>query len=255
MKISAVTAFDYPGYQQYGKACLESLQKYWPYPVHVFYEEHKPDIADYKFVYHDRGLDQELQVFKGEWGASPIANGIMGNKINYRYEAVKFCNKVFCVTSPLRPDDLDWWVWIDADTVMTRSVEPELMEQTLKPDVVASYLGRKDWDHSECGFVAYNLRRAGDQFLAAFRQAYVTNALFNLEQWHDSYVFDVIRKEFERHGHKFHNISEGVPGLDVWPQTILGKYMIHYKGPKGKAEISEMKELEQRNIGTLSTPS
>lgn len=238
MKIAAVTAFDYPGYQKYGKRCLESLQKFWPTPVHVFYEEHKPEIADYKFIYHDRGLDQDLQVFRADWEHSPMANGMVGNKVSYRYEAVRFCNKVFCVTSPLRPDDLDWWIWIDADTVCTKPIQIDeiFFRETLRSEAVASYLGRKDWDHSECGFVAYNLRKGGNQFLSAFRHAYVTGAIFSLEQWHDSFVFDVLRMEFEKRGHKFHNISEGLPGLDVWPQTILGEYMTHFKGHAAKEE-------------------
>jgi len=240
MKIAACTAFDYPGYQKYGKACLESMAKFWPTPVHVFYQDHLPEIADYKFIYHDRGQDEDLQVFKGEWDASPLANGVVGNKISYRWEAVKFANKVFSLTSPLRPDDLDWWIWIDADTICKQPINESMFVSVLKEEVVASYLGRADWDHSECGFVAYNLRKGGAQFLSAFRQAYITGAIFNLEQWHDSFVFDALRKQFEGHGHKFHNISEGVPGLDVWPQTILGEYILHKKGPAAKNDFERV---------------
>jgi spore coat protein CotF len=49
-----------------------------------------------------------------------------------------------------------------------------------------------------------------------------------LPEWHDSYVFDVVRKEFN--SFKCNNLSENIDGLNVWENTILGEYMIHNKG-------------------------
>lgn len=50
-----------------------------------------------------------------------------------------------------------------------------------------------------------------------------------LPEWNDSYIFDVIRKEFA--SEKIKNLSSGIEVNNVWPKTILNKYMTHLKGP------------------------
>lgn len=228
----ACTSFSPQGYEQYGRKFLQTFVRYWPIPIHVFHEGQKPEIESEKIVYRDLSRDRALGAFLGDWGAFRISNGIFGNKAIYRYQAVKFAKKVYALTSE-RPE-CDWWIWIDADVETYRRIDDEFLSSVCRPEFTASYLGRKDWNHSECGFVAYNIGNGGHDFLRTFRETYDSGALFRMPEWHDSFVFDAIRAAFEMRGRKFLNLSEGIGGLHVWPHTVLGRYMIHSKGPEVK---------------------
>ena len=96
-----------------------------------------------------------------------------------------------------------------------------------------SFLARKS--HSECGFVGYNLRHpAINNFFSQFEQLYTSDSLFREREFHDSYLFDVVRKRFERSGCKTYDIGEGI-GLQahhVLVNSKLGKYMDHLKGDR-----------------------
>ena len=60
------------------------------------------------------------------------------------------------------------------------------------------YLGRKG-KYSECGLYAMNLRSSNVQaFLKEFQRFYdqAEQGIFQLAEWHDSFVFDAVRVKF-----------------------------------------------------------
>jgi hypothetical protein len=60
------------------------------------------------------------------------------------------------------------------------------------------YLGRKG-KYSECGLYSLNLRSEQTQgFLQEFQRVYdqAESGIFLLEEWHDSFVFDAVRRKF-----------------------------------------------------------
>ena len=64
---------------------------------------------------------------------------------------------------------------------------------------------------------------------------YDNGQLFNEKEWHDSYIFDVVRLNLEKKNCKNFNISKlGLKSstdiLNVFDNSVLGKYMIHFKG-------------------------
>ena len=64
---------------------------------------------------------------------------------------------------------------------------------------------------------------------------YDIGELFNEKEWHDSYIFDVVRINLEKRECKNFNISRlGLKQtndiLIVFDNSVLGKYMIHFKG-------------------------
>jgi hypothetical protein len=162
---------------------------------------------------------------------------MVGDKvhIDYRYQAIKFAKKVYSVTSPRRPD-CDWWIWIDADVIWKARPDDDFWETVCPEGFLASYLGRMDWHHSECGFVGYGNRYRGFDFLADLRKLYDTDEIFSFDEWHDSFVWDRLREHWEAKGSRFYNISKGIPGMHVWPETPLGEFTDHHKGPKAKLE-------------------
>jgi hypothetical protein len=150
---------------------------------------------------------------------------------DYRYKAKTFSHKVFAITNP---PDVKWWIWLDADVITEHPVDEEWLKTVCPEDATLSYLGRKDWRHSECGWVAYNLEKARP-FLEEFRRIYTSGEIYTFPEWHDSYIFDRVR---ERIPGNYHNLSEGISGMHPWDESPLGEKMRHLKGPlrkKGKS--------------------
>lgn len=232
MKYAVCTSFNDEGYELYGKEFLRSYLENWTIPLFVYYEGRKPTEPGPTYI--DLTQDRDLQFFLERYGRVREANGIVGESggklhIDYRYQGIKFSKKVFAFTGP-RPE-CDWWIWTDADTVSTRPVLESFLDGICPSGYAASYLGRTEWHHSECGFVAYSMRY-GTEFLKRFRQVYTSGQLFYFKEWHDSFIFDALRAEFTDRW--FYNLSPNAKGLDAWGASPLKDYMIHNKGPKAK---------------------
>lgn len=158
-----------------------------------------------------------------------------GNPKDYRLDYVRFSFKVFTLEQSMifaLERGLDYLVWLDADVMIKKPLDYSHFEKWLPKDKVATYLGRKDWDHSECGFMIFNLKNGGKEFIARLKNMYVTDEVLTLPQWHDSYVFDRIRDEFNSANGKdvFNNLTSGIPGRDVFDDSVLKEFMEHKKG-------------------------
>ncbi len=229
MKIAVCTSFNKEGRELYGREFVKSFREHADVPLFIFYDGFKTTPVETETVHPlnywlNLEPDRDRQAFMSEFGH-------VSSK-NYRYQAAKFANKVFAVTSPERPP-CDWWVWIDADVRVVKDLDDHFWDEMDGPVIsggfAGSYLGRKDWNHSESGFIAYNSRYSKG-FLERFREVYTSGELFDHLEWHDSYIFDRVREEFPKM--HWRNLSKDASGLDVWPQTALGEYMLHNKGRK-----------------------
>lgn len=234
-----VTSWSNKGYEQYGRKFLQSWEEHWrDVPLVVFHEGKVPETVGP--VYLDLLGDPDVVAFHQTYGRFPQANGVGKTKdgrlvVDYRWQATKFARKVFAVTSGRIPE-ADWRIWIDADVVFKRRPELEFWEQVTPEGYGGTYIGRdpRDWHHSECGWVAYRMPVLGG-FLKSFRDVYASGVVFKLGEWHDSFVFDRVREAHPFLGWK--NLAEGIRGMHPWPETILGKFMDHYKGPVAKKEF------------------
>jgi len=162
---------------------------------------------------------------------------------DYRLQATRFAHKIFFLKRFFdvaedcelkdKPDYIIWW---DADALLTKEIQCNDFEMIMpRDDEAVSYLGRKDWDHSECGFMAFNMAHHGAKEIIDFMITYYQqNLIFSLSQWHDSYLFDVARKNFEDQGQKNLNLSENIKGNNVWAHTPLGGFSEHWKGVEAK---------------------
>jgi hypothetical protein len=64
---------------------------------------------------------------------------------------------------------------------------------------------------------------------------YDQGKLFDQNEWHDSYIFDVVRLELEKNLLKNINISlmglnKSNDQLNVFDNSVLGQFMKHFKG-------------------------
>lgn len=249
-----VTSFSPAGYQEYGRRFLETFVQFWPKDalLAVFHEEQRPPIDDPRILYFNLLEDRDLQDFMVRFGGDPAARGVskVGGEMvrNFRFDALRFAPKVFALTSPVLPTS-SWRVWIDADVETVKKIPDTFFSKLLRDEKsVAMYLGRprEVFPTSECGFVAYRGgTEAGRQFLIDFRLNYTTGKVFDMPEWHDSFVFDILRRAYEEVGCTFKNLAaEYYAGLKgdlsfeehghPWPHTRLGEYLVHNKGPQGK---------------------
>ena len=134
-----------------------------------------------------------------------IFNLIRDNHKEFKWDAVRFANKVICVIHGVRNSiDYDYVVWIDADTFTFRPMPLSFLQNLLPTDSMLTYLGRereetKNSKYPECGFVGYNLRHPEIQnFVNDWEQLYITDDVFKLLEWHDSFIFWHLNKKYKK---------------------------------------------------------
>jgi hypothetical protein len=238
VKYACVTTMSPEGYEQYGKTMLESYVKYWDVPIWVYYEKAHNKLP--KHPEHElitwAPLDDDRDRKKFIRKHTPREK----KQTDYRYQIVRFSHKIFALTDPKRIADVDTenWIWLDADTETFESVDEGFLDGVCPSGYCGSYLGRTDWHHSECGFVSYNRNYGGVAFLEELRKIYTSGKILDYDEHHDSFIFDRIKKGW------WHNISKGIPGMNVFDVSDLGKKMKHYKGPMRKKgmDMSNMPE-------------
>ena len=277
MKIKVITSYKPGTWEQYAKKGIESMAKNFPIEVDivVYAEEPKPECSFERIHWIDLNTaEPALFNFKNKHKKDPVANGelqeIPGgvrrpaelqqkggkdkNKGSYLWAAVRFANKVFCVVNGVRNSEgYDYVVWIDADTFTFRSIPLDFFKKQLPSDTMVTYLGRENPNlndggkYPECGFVGYNLKHPQIQnFVDEWEQLYVTDEVFKLLEWHDSYVFWHLTKKFRKEKNiKVNDIGywKGVKGHHVFVNSELGLYMDHMKGKRKQKGSSAKNDL------------
>ena len=254
MSITVITTFNSKGYEQYGKRMIEGFAQYWPkeIPLKVYYEDLPEDRTQQEnIVWVDyKQTVPALFEYKERQKNNPHANGIKVGKPlttqkSYLWDAVKFAHKSYCVSHEALNSSTDLVVWLDADVVTHSSVPYEFIESLHIPGQYVSYLGRQRI-YPECGFVLYNTKHPiNSQFMNDWINLYAKDELFNLEEYHDSYLFWQLLKRHNLESQS-HNISKGhphIPGGHVFINSPLGKYMDHLKGErkvKGRSKKSDL---------------
>ncbi len=263
-----VTTFNAAGYEQYGRKMLETFLRHWPVEVtvYVYAEGFSPDITDQRIIYRDLLADSpELVAFKSRHQNNPAAHGDL---LRYRWEfytkskipwfkirrvgwgmgsnwdAVRFSHKSFSIFAAAERCTADILFWVDGDSLFFADIPLDFLESLVPPGVMLSYLAREDY--TECGFVAYNLTHpAIRSFLAQFKELYTNDTLFDQREYHDSYLFDVVRRHFEKLGNKTYDIAEGLgcQSRHVLINSRLGRYMDHLKGDRKIEKKSYAEDL------------
>ena len=265
---AAVTTFNQEGYNLSGRRMLQSFDRYWPKSVslYAYAENCRADVQSNRITHLDLLAESpELVAFKARHKDSPTAHGEQAWKrwmiranwkklkvrirrvqcgLGSRWDAVRFSHKCFAIFTAAEYCKHDVLFWVDADTVFFDDIPREFFEELMPRHCLLSFLMRSD--HSECGFVGYNLRHpAMSDFLKEFKELYTRDRLFKYAEFHDSYLFDVIRTRFERKGHSTYDIGEGIgtQARHVFINSKLGRYMDHMKGDRKLQGSSEESDL------------
>lgn len=268
MEYTIITTFHAAGMTQYGQTMIDHFDQHWPasVPLVVYTEGCDPRLPSSRVRAIDLlSASPDLVAFKQRHANNPVANGLVAKDTRvpfkdnaFKWDAVRFSHKVFAILHACENIDTDWIIWLDADTKTFAPVPTDFLSQICDNTAMACYLGRREKYHSECGWVAYN-RRHPDcaAFMAAWRQLYTADTLFDLREYHDSFLFDHIRRQFEANRHtRFHNMSPALPGKGPghpFIASVLGQYMDHMKGSKRKALGHSLPDDYDRNQGLNSS--
>jgi hypothetical protein len=138
---------------------------------------------------------------------------------------------------------------MDADTVCHSPVTIKQLNRLIPQDKDLCFLGRRG-KYTECGLYAMNLKSPSIQvFLNKFQWMYddAENGIFKQDEWHDSFIFDVVRKhivlnELDWSSHLI--TGEGHPLIN----SEWGAYLDHLKGDRKTSGRSKSSDLKiQRN--------
>ena len=257
MKYTVISTFNESGYKQYGQRMIRTFLQNWPeevtlvvYAEDCIVEETAPNL-----VVRDIATVHELTAFKTTWRNVPKANGDVRNDPlrskrkdagkGFKWDAVRFSHKVYSIFHCAKNTKTDWLIWMDADTVCHSPITMADIDRLCPGHYDLCFLGRKG-KYTECGLYAINLNHPiMEQFLWDFQRMYddAENGIFRLVEWHDSFVFDVVRQnhqlnELDWSGHLI--TGEGHPLIN----SEWGSYLDHLKGNRKTLGHSKSKDLK-----------
>lgn len=252
-----ITAMNRKIYDETGKAMIESFSKFWEEPVRliVYWQGDGDDLGGLKDTisngrvtyYSSFMMSPELTKFVDRHKDRADQK----NPLELHHGAVRFSYKTFAEVTTLqdfkRGGGKVRVVWLDADTVTFAPVTVAWLDTLLPEGKFVSFLGRED-NYSECGFLMYDTAHLKTkEFADTWEQLYVTDEVFNLPQWHDSFVFDHVRRKVLKPS-DWHNLTPLGRGYQhVWLSSELATKMDHMKGNRkaeGKSRLSDLDDFD-----------
>jgi hypothetical protein len=260
-KFAVVTTFNQQGLDRYAQRFINTFDKNMPNEIDllIYSERANPTIPKNKrrtvqIFDVEKQLRNTLIAFKKRWKGVPKANGLApdGSRLDagkaFKWDAVRFSHKVYAIFDAAKETDADVLIWMDADTVVHSPVSYEFFDKFIPSNVFTAFLGRGR-KYTECGWYSMNLKHPhADKFFEEFQKMYddAENGIFQEKEWHDSYIFDVVRKRHEQEtGTVNKDISSGIEG-EGHPliNSELGAYFDHLKGDRKSTGQSKAKDLK-----------
>jgi len=249
-----VTTFNSSGYETYGRRMIQTFLNNWPSNVTlVAYAEDCPVIESApNLIVRNLNEVSELTAFKNRWRGVPMANGDVSHDPvrsrrkdagkGFKWDAVRFAHKVYSIFDCAKQSNSDYLIWMDADMVCHSPITVEKLDELCRNDLC--FLGREG-KYSECGLYAMNLHSNRIRmFLKKFQEYYddAEHGIFTLDEWHDSFVFDAVRKQV---GMNIVNWSAGLIKGEGHPliNCEWGNYLDHLKGDRKQLGRSKPKDF------------
>ena len=229
MKVLVITSFNEKLYNEYARKFLKTYN--WPFDLKI-YSEKKFNIAykDFKVI----ELGQDSKNF-----AQRNKNKLVGKK--YWLDGVRFSYKVYSVIESglqaINENTYDILIWVDADSVFHNPLTIDFIKEHIyKEDSMMTYLGRGVM-YSECGFLSWNLKHKDTKnYFEAMKKMYNEDLIYKEKEYHDSYIWDLVRIRFEKE-YNTSNINIGdEAGGHVQARSVLGQIYDHVKGPGRKVQ-------------------
>ena len=233
-----LTSFSAKGYDKYGHRLLSGIRHFMPGTALSVYSENvrqMPPLHRFALLYpldrvptfarfHARHKDSLL--YSGREVGPTWKQADRDKGYCFRYDALKFCRKVFAIADASRLINHGSLTWIDADVYNIASPPVGFFEHLTEMDV--AYLGRTS-AHSECGFIHFKLP-AAMPLIGAWENFYASDRFINEREYHNSYLFDLARAEVP--SVRCESISRPGSRGHVWVDSPLGRYFDHTKGDR-----------------------
>ena len=264
VKYAVVTTFHAKGYQQYAQKFIKTFLNMWPRSIDLYVYTEDCEIAESSTNLIVRDLhscSQPLVNFKNTWKNVPKANGDVSQDPirskrrdagkGFKWDAVRFSHKVYSIFHCAENCNAEVLIWMDADMICHSPMTEDILNSLIPKNIDLCYLGRGN-KFSECGLYSMNLLSLDiKKFLKQFQDYYdnAENGIFQLEEWHDSYVFDAIRRLVPV---KELNWSEGLITGEGHPliNSAWGGFLDHLKGKRKEYGRSMTTDLVvKRNEG------
>jgi len=220
-KILVVTSFNKKLYEEYAHRFVETYN--WPFDLNIYSET----LFNIKQNYKVTKLDNDCKNF--------VERNKDKKFKDYITDGVRFCYKVYSVIQSGINSNYDILIWVDADSVFYRPLTLDFIKTNLyEEDRMMTYLGRGE-HYSECGFLLWNLKHKDTQdYFKEIKKMYNEDLIYKEKEQHDSYIWDLVRKKFEKEKNTM-NIDIGDKKVGhVQARSILGSLYDHTKGPERK---------------------
>ena len=267
MKYTVITTFNESGYKKYGQRMIQTFLQTWPQEVELIVYTENCTISESapNIVVRDISVVSALTEFKQQWQHVPKATGdISGDPVRslrkdsnkgFKWNAVRFAHKTYSIFHCAQNVNTDVLIWMDADTVCHSKITLADLDRLCEPQYELCFLGRRK-KFSECGLYSMRMGTKGiKRFLKEFQRVYddAENGIFLLDEWHDSFVFDAVRKnipgliEFnwaaklgDLRPSKLNSPGEGHPLIN----SDWGAYLDHLKGARKDLKRSNREDLK-----------
>lgn len=243
---------------------IQTFLKNWPAEVKLIVYAERCNVyeqAPNLTVIDLETASPELVAFKQKWNQVPKANGdVSSDPIRslrkdagkgFKWDAVRFSHKVYAIFHAAKHCTTPWLLWMDADIVCHSAITLAEIDSLCPSNKDLCYLGRQN-KFSECGLYAMNLASPKVLvFLQKFQHMYdqADDGIFTLAEWHDSFVFDAVRRSVQLNELDWSYdliVGEGHPLINCeW-----GKYLDHLKGERkslGHSKAKDLKVLRQED--------
>ncbi|MAJ24711.1 MAG: hypothetical protein CMP36_04290 [Rickettsiales bacterium] len=227
--IGVVTTLNKKLYKQYGHKFFDTYN--WPFNL-IVYSEDLNDIPNSDIVI--KSIFDEIpqcEGFVNRNKTKPVADTPSG----YINDGVRFSYKVYAYTNEIiTNEDYKGLICIDADSVFYKMIDEDWINKHIHNDnAMMTYLGRGK-HYSECGFLYFNMKHPEViNYAIEMQKMYNEDLIYKEKEQHDSYIWDLVRKRFEKNGVVNKDIGDGKVG-HVQSRSILGPVYDHIKGPKRK---------------------
>ena len=171
------------------------------------------------------GVDDYLSKLKRMPGTD--GKGTNEGVYDYRYDADKFCRKVFAQDAVFDEDEHVFW--IDGDCIAHQPIPEDFLKSLVI--LPLCYMGRRgELSYTETGFIGFNTKHEEfPKFREKYLSYFTTGKIFTqLKGWHDCIAFD-----YARQGINGRNLTpQGIGVGNVMIDSPLAPYMSHFKGAR-----------------------
>jgi hypothetical protein len=237
---SCVTTFNAAGFEAYGRRMLDTWARHWPATCRltVYTEGFTLPAIDARIQPWPLEKSLWLAEFKERHAHNRLARGMgHGRAYDFRFDAVKFAHKVAAYAEQAMMRDADVLIWMDGDIITHAPVTVDWLASLWSPRAYIAWLDRKR-QYPECGFFMLNTQhRRHEAIIMDLVSRYTTDAIFDLAEWHDSFVLQQVIEGWKARG-EIDVASLSYEGADTGHPLVngpLGTRMDHLKGPR-KAE-------------------